>query len=90
MTDALFRPNAPLRPAPAPDLLSNDLLQGASQIALFLFGDGKQRRRVYHLVQTRRLPVFRIGTTLYARKSSLLTWIEQQEQASTTIESQTR
>jgi hypothetical protein len=90
MTDTTFRPIAPIQPAPAPDHLSNDLLQGASQIAFFLFGDGKQRRRVYHLVQTRRLPVFRIGTTLYARKSSLLTWIEQQEKASTTIEGQTR
>jgi hypothetical protein len=81
---------APIQPSPAADHLSNDLMQGASQIAHFLFGDGKQRRRVYHLVQTRRLPVFRIGTTLYARKSSLLTWIEQQEKASTTIEGQAR
>jgi hypothetical protein len=31
--------------------LSADLLRGADEIAQFMFGDPKERRRVYHLVQ---------------------------------------
>ena len=63
----------------AQENLSGDLLRGADQIAWFLFGDSRQRRRVYHLVQQSRLPVFRMGVTLCARKSRLVAWIEQEE-----------
>ena len=56
--------------------LSNDLLQGADQIAAFL---GTSRRQVYHLVRSGHLPVFRMGAKLCARKSRLLSWIEDQE-----------
>ncbi|MDN3277440.1 hypothetical protein QWJ07_24455 [Frankia sp. RB7] len=37
------------------------------------------RRKVYHLVETSRLPVFRLGSTLVARKSVLKKFIEDQE-----------
>ncbi len=47
--------------------LADDLLEGAAQIAAFLFGDGKQRRRVYWLAQNQSLPVFRIGQSICAR-----------------------
>lgn len=59
--------------------LAVDLLRGANQIAGFLFGDPRLRRKVYHLAETSRLPVFRLGSVLCARKSVLLEWIAQQE-----------
>ena len=59
--------------------LHNDLLRGAAPIAKFLWGDEKMSWRVYHLSETRRLPVFRDGNIICARKSSLLSWIENQE-----------
>jgi hypothetical protein len=58
---------------------SSDLLRGADDIAEFLFGDGKQRRRVYHLVATSNLPVFKLGSMICARKSVLLKWVGDQE-----------
>src|SRR6185369_3272298 len=48
----------------AQETLSDDLLEGAHAIAEFLFGAGdtmRNRRRIYHLVETSRLPVFRLG-----------------------------
>jgi len=53
-----------------------DLLAGADQIAAFM---GLKVRRVYHLAEMQRLPVFRLGATLCARKSTLLKWIEEME-----------
>jgi hypothetical protein len=49
-----------------------DLLSGAEAIATFI---GVKPRRVYHLVEIRRLPVFRMGSTLCARRSTLVRWI---------------
>jgi hypothetical protein len=57
--------------------LRDDLLEGADAIATFIFGDKSKRRRVYHLLD--RLPVFRLGNTICARKSSLIAMIEAQE-----------
>jgi len=59
--------------------LSDDLLTGADAIAEFMFGDAARRRRVYYLVECGRLPVFRVGQTLFARKSTLLAWVARQE-----------
>lgn len=62
------------------ETLGDDLLQGADQIAQFLFGDPKKRRRVYHLAERSGLPVFRMGgATLFARKSTLRSFIAEQE-----------
>ncbi|OJX78548.1 hypothetical protein [Magnetospirillum sp. 64-120] len=61
--------------------LSTDLIEGADQIAIFMYGDAKKRRRVYHLAETSSLPVFRLGNILCARKSTLLAWIAEQEKA---------
>jgi hypothetical protein len=58
---------------------ASDLLRGADRIADFLFGDPQQRRKVYHLARTSRLPVFRLGSLLCARKSTLLDWVARQE-----------
>lgn len=60
-------------------VLGSDLLRGADQIAGFLFGDPKLRRKVYHLAETSRLPVFRLGSVLCARRSTLVQWISDQE-----------
>lgn len=67
-------------PTPPPQQeLSSDLLRGADKIAEFLFGDARDRRKVYHLAETSRLPVFRLGAVLCARRSVLLEWIRRQE-----------
>lgn len=63
--------------------LAQDLLQGADQISEFMFGDPKKRRTVYNLAEKARLPVFRLGSVLCARKSVLMRWIEEQEAAAT-------
>ena len=56
-----------------------DLLRGADEIALFLFGDREQRRKVYHLAATSHLPVFKLGSMICARRSVLLKWVADQE-----------
>jgi hypothetical protein len=57
--------------------LADDMLFGAEQIAEALYGDPKKRRRVYQIVS--QLPVFHMGQTLCARRSSLLRYIENLE-----------
>jgi hypothetical protein len=51
----------------------------ADEIAAFIYGDSGLRRKVYYLVECSRLPVFRLGSGLCARKTVLLSWIEGQE-----------
>lgn len=58
---------------------SADLLRGADRIAEYLFGNPGERRKVYHLAETSRLPVFRLGAVLCARRSVLLEWVTSQE-----------
>jgi len=61
--------------------LADDLLRGAEAIAVFVFGDAKHRRKVYYYASDAkvRMPVFRIGNVICARKSRLMDWIEFQE-----------
>jgi hypothetical protein len=61
--------------------LAGDILHGAEGVAEFLYGDRKLRRKVYNLAETERLPHFRLGATICARKSILLGWIADQEAA---------
>lgn len=56
-----------------------ETLVGARAIALFLFGNGDHRRKVYYLVERNNLPVFRIGSVICARTAVLLHWIQRQE-----------
>jgi hypothetical protein len=58
--------------------LADDILEGAEEIKAFLFGARGDRRRVYYLIERGGLPHFRLGGRIYARKSTLLNWIEQQ------------
>jgi hypothetical protein len=60
--------------------LAQDLLRGAEEIAQFLYGDRELRRKVYHLVASSNLPVFKLGSMICARKSVLLKWIKDQEE----------
>jgi hypothetical protein len=58
---------------------ADDLLKGADQISEFLYGDMNHRRKVYHLAETSRIPIFRLGSVLCARRSVILAWVAQQE-----------
>jgi hypothetical protein len=59
--------------------LAEDILYGAGAIASFLFGDAQQRGRVYYLSANGHLPVFRIGSRIAARKSTLREWVGEKE-----------
>jgi len=61
------------------DEFAADILRGADEIAHFLFGERQERRKVYHLVATSHLPVFKLGSMICARRSVLLKFIEEQE-----------
>lgn len=68
--------------------LADDLLHGADEIARFVYGPANDekasesnRRRIYHAADRHGLPAFKLGGTLTARKSTILKWIENQEQA---------
>ena len=59
---------------------AEDMLRGADEIAVFLFGSAEHRRKVYHLATTSKLPTFKLGSMICARRSVLLQWIAAQEQ----------
>lgn len=63
-----------------PEKLADDLLRGAAAIAEFVYGDSAARRKIFHLAETSRIPVFRLGSMLCARRSVLLKWIAEQEE----------
>lgn len=64
-----------------PKTLSDDLLSNVGQIAFFYLGEDtpKNRRIIYRLVEEKKLPVFRDGNSIKARKSRLLKHIIDQE-----------
>lgn len=66
------------------ETLAEDVLHGADAIAEFLFGSPGGRRKVYYLAETSRLPVFRLGSALCARRSVIMEWISRQEHRSCT------
>jgi hypothetical protein len=45
---------------PHEEEFATDMLGWADEIALYLFGDREQRRKIYHLVANSRLPVFKL------------------------------
>jgi hypothetical protein len=73
-----LRPNELKQVAPA-----EDILRGAGQIAIFLLGDAKERRKIYYLAEIGSIPVFRLGTIICARKSTILAWLSKQERGDT-------
>ena len=63
-----------------PEDFAGDAMRGGSEIAEFLFGDKKHRKKVFYLAEQGQLPVFRLGTGgIWARKSTLLGYIRMQE-----------
>lgn len=60
----------------ANDNLAADLLKGADEISEFI---GIDRRSTYYAISKKRLPTFRIGASIFARKSTLLAWVADQE-----------
>jgi hypothetical protein len=66
-------------PQKTPSELANDILEGADAIAEFLFGSREARRKVYYLAECSKLPIFRLGSVLCARRSVLLGFISRQE-----------
>lgn len=60
----------------ANDNLASDILKGAEEIAEFL---GEEVRAVFYAVGKGRLPHFRVGQNIRARKSTLIAWIAEQE-----------
>lgn len=55
---------------------TGDLLMGANAIAKFL---GISRRQAYRLTYDDIIPNFKLGGTVSARKSTLLSWLSEQE-----------
>lgn len=60
----------------APRTLNGDVLFGAQSIADFL---GRSRRSIYYLCALDRIPYFKVSSVICARKSTLVTWIKNQE-----------
>lgn len=56
-----------------------DLIYGAAAIGAVL---GLSRRQIYHLCESGLLPAFKIGSTVCARRSSLIAWLQNLETAS--------
>ena len=56
----------------------SDLLYGVPAIARHL---GRTTRQARHNIDKRRIPTFRMGAIICARKSTLLRWMEEQERA---------
>ncbi|WP_271526486.1 MULTISPECIES: hypothetical protein [unclassified Bradyrhizobium] len=61
------------------DVRADDILEGAAAIAEYLFGSREFRRKVYYLAETSKLPLFRLGSVLCARKLVLAGFIRGQE-----------
>ena len=78
--DQLLKGAALLEISPTtPAELASDILHGADEIAHFLYGNKKHRRKVYRLAEAGKLPHFRLGNNICSRKSVLFEWIEKQE-----------
>lgn len=60
----------------ANDNFADDVLKGAEEIAAFL---GEKPRAVFYAISKGRLPHYRIGESIRARKSALRQWIAEQE-----------
>jgi hypothetical protein len=54
-------------------------IRGAEAIAEYIFGDRRHRRKVYHLAESSKIPIWRLGSTLCLRPSTYEAWIKDQE-----------
>lgn len=62
--------------------LFEDLLVGVAAITRFIWGPDANPRKGYRAIDPNRMPVFKIGSRLHARKSRLMRWIAEQEDRS--------
>jgi hypothetical protein len=74
-----LREKAPRRPIPtivAPSELKDDRLEGAGEIALFIYGvdDLKHRKIVFHMVRAKLIPFGKLGGRIVASKRALADW----------------
>jgi hypothetical protein len=60
------------------DSIADDTLKGAEEISAFT---GIPVRRVYALTKDNTFPHFRVGWSIWARKSTTLEWIRAQEES---------
>jgi hypothetical protein len=60
---------------------SEDLLRGAKAIAQFYYGHERYARRIFHLAEGGKFPIFREGTLICARRSTIREWVQEQERA---------
>ena len=62
------------------ELITGDLLYGVKAIAKFL---GMRKDQCQHRCDEKRIPTFRIGRNIVARKTTLARWVEDMEAAGT-------
>ena len=55
-----------------------DMLYGVAAIGEFL---GLKKRQALYLIESERVPFFRVGKIICARRSSLTQWLAEQEAA---------
>ena len=79
--EVLLQLDAKPHDEPVPDSLADDLLEGATEIAEFIFGPGTHAGRAHTALagKCNPLPHFQIGGRLYTRKSVIVRWIGDQE-----------
>jgi hypothetical protein len=58
---------------------SKELIVGADDFSMWFWGTPDKARSVYHLVESTRLPTFRIGSRIAARKSVIRAYFWAQE-----------
>ncbi|MCW6513106.1 hypothetical protein [Lichenifustis flavocetrariae] len=63
-------------------MLQDDVVAGAKRIAPIV---GMTERQTYHHAQAGRLPVWKVGQTLFARRSVLLAWLREREEAASRL-----
>jgi hypothetical protein len=63
---------------------SQDMLQGAKAIAMFMYGrcDQKAQRKIFHLVEKTNFPSFKVGSMICARRSVIIAWVRKMEERS--------
>lgn len=65
-----------------PEYAQPDMLRGSKAIALFVYGDEKQAKRVFNLFYRvrypHRFPIYKLGGELVARRSEITAWFEEQ------------
>lgn len=60
-------------------MAEGEVLRGAAEISKFTFGNSKHRRQIYHLTDHHGFPAFKVGNTLYARRSTIQAWLTDKE-----------